>query len=64
MAPLVQVTMVEGRDEATRAELIRELTAAAAARVLGSPRERVRVLLYEVPAADWGVGGETKGSGG
>jgi 4-oxalocrotonate tautomerase len=59
MTPIVQVTLVEGRDEETRAALIRELTDAVE-RTTGSPRERVRVILHQVPAADWGVGGVTK----
>jgi 4-oxalocrotonate tautomerase family enzyme len=28
--------------------------------VLGVPRASIRVLLREVPAEHWGVGGETK----
>jgi 4-oxalocrotonate tautomerase len=57
--PIVQVTLVEGRDEETRAALIRELTDAVE-RTTGSPRDRVRVILHQVPAADWGVGGAVK----
>jgi 4-oxalocrotonate tautomerase len=60
--PLVQISLLEGRDEATRAALIGEVTEAVA-RTTGVARNRVRVILYEVPAAAWGVGGQTKAGG-
>lgn len=57
--PLVEVTLLEGRDEETRAALIRELTDAVE-RTLGTARNRVRVILNEVPDSNWGVGGVSK----
>jgi 4-oxalocrotonate tautomerase len=58
--PLIQVTLIEGRPMEAKAELIRTLTEAAVAS-LNAPREAVRVILQEVPAAHWGVGGVPKG---
>ncbi|MCK9511868.1 MAG: 2-hydroxymuconate tautomerase family protein [Pigmentiphaga sp.] len=57
--PLIQVILIEGRGAAEKAKLIRGLTDAAVEAV-GAPRESVRVILQEVPAAHWGVGGVSK----
>ncbi len=59
--PLIEVTLVEGRPQECKRALIAELTAAAV-RTIGAPRESVRVILSEVPAEHWGVGGEPKSS--
>lgn len=58
--PLIQVTLIEGRPAQAKADLIRELTQAVVS-TLDAPRESVRVILQEVPAAHWGVGGVPKG---
>lgn len=58
--PLLQVTLIEGRAPAQKRALIAELTDATV-RAIGAPRGSVRVILTEVPAAHWGVGGEPKG---
>ena len=57
--PLVQVTILEGRDAETKRALLHELTEAVV-RATGSPRASVRVLLHELPAAHWAVGGVPK----
>ena len=57
--PLVQVTMVEGRSQETKENLIREVTDAVA-RTADAPPETIRVILYEVPAGSWGVAGTSK----
>jgi 4-oxalocrotonate tautomerase len=57
--PLVQVTLLEGRSPERKERLIAELTDAVV-RAVESPRENVRVVLYEVPDADWGTGGVSK----
>jgi len=57
--PLVQVTLVAGRSATQKETLIGSLTDAVVS-ALGAPRESVRVLLYEVPSAHWGVGGKSK----
>ena len=57
--PLIQVTLIEGRTLDAKATLIGRLTDAAVA-ALGAPRESVRVIIQEVPAAHWGVGGLPK----
>ncbi|NLT07064.1 MAG: 4-oxalocrotonate tautomerase [Solirubrobacterales bacterium] len=57
--PLVQVTLIEGRDTAVKSELIARLTDAVV-ETTGAPRASVRVILSEVPAEHWGVGGVPK----
>ncbi len=57
--PLVQVTMIEGRSQEKKDALIREVTDAVA-RTSDAPREAIRVILYEVPAGQWGVAGVSK----
>lgn len=59
--PLIQVTLIEGRSTEQKSALIRGLTEAAV-EAIGAPRESVRVILHEVPAAHWGVGGVSKAS--
>lgn len=58
--PIIDVSLVAGRTPETKRALIRELTDAAE-RVLGVPRDSVRVLLRDVSAENWGIGGEPKG---
>jgi 4-oxalocrotonate tautomerase len=58
--PIVHVALIEGRPGALKEQLIAELTETIV-RVLGAPRETVRVLINELPAAHWGVGGVSKG---
>ncbi len=57
--PIIDVTLLEGRSPQVKAALIRQLTEAAH-QALGAPRESIRVLLRELPAENWGVGGESK----
>lgn len=57
--PLIQVTLIEGRSAEAKTALIRGLTDAAV-EATSAPRESVRVILQEVPAAHWGVGGVPK----
>ncbi len=57
--PIVEVKLVAGRDAQTKRALLHELTEAVV-RTTGAPRASVRVLLHEVPAAHWAVGGEPK----
>jgi 4-oxalocrotonate tautomerase len=55
---VLKVSLLEGRTEAQKAELIRRLTAAAEL-YLNEPAGDVRVILYDVPATNWGAGGVT-----
>ncbi len=57
--PLVQITLIEGRPADRKEALIGAATDAVVAS-LDAPRESVRVVLYEVPAGHWGVGGSSK----
>ena len=55
--PLIQVTMVQGRTVEQKHALIAKLTDALHEAV-GTPKDRIRVAIYEITADDWGIGGE------
>ena len=55
--PFVQITMLEGRTVEQKHDLIKRLTDATAGALGGDPA-RVRVVIYEVSADSWGIGGE------
>ena len=56
--PIVRIEMLEGRAPERKAELLRRVTEAVAETLAVRP-EQVRVLLYELPADHWAVGGRT-----
>jgi 4-oxalocrotonate tautomerase len=54
--PLVRIDILEGRPP----EVIEELharVAALVADIIGSPLDRVRTYVTEIPAGNWGIGG-------
>jgi 4-oxalocrotonate tautomerase len=55
---VLKVTMMEGRTPEQKEALIRRLSEAAA-RTFGYTLEEVRVLIYEVPKGNWGIGGRS-----
>ena len=55
---VLKVTILEGRSESVKAELIQRLTAAAGL-YLDEPTADIRVIIYEVPSSNWGAGGVT-----
>ena len=55
---ILRVTMVEGRTAEQKAALMQRLSLAAS-RHLGAPLEQVRLVIYEVPRAHWGIGGRS-----
>lgn len=56
--PLAQITIMEGRDSQMKASLIREVTEAIS-KSISAPKERIRVVIYEVPKSNWGIAGDT-----
>ncbi|NWA24781.1 2-hydroxymuconate tautomerase family protein [Pseudomonas gingeri] len=56
--PIMQVFLIEGRDEEQKARLIAALTEAAIESIQ-APRESVRVIITEVPKSDFGIAGKT-----
>jgi len=60
--PIVQIHLLEGRDAARRAELIERITDVLV-ETADATREKVVVLLNEIPRENWGSGGETKAAG-
>jgi 4-oxalocrotonate tautomerase len=57
--PIVEITLIEGRPSEQKRALIGQVTDTVE-RVLGVPRETIRVLLREVPPQNWGVAGVPK----
>jgi 4-oxalocrotonate tautomerase len=58
--PIVDITIVEGRPVEARAALMRQITDVVE-KTLGAPRQSIRVIIREVPAFHFAVGGEPKG---
>jgi 4-oxalocrotonate tautomerase len=56
--PLIDVTLVEGRNADQLRTLITALTAAAEDS-LGAPKESIRVVVRELPATHWAAGDVT-----
>ena len=57
--PVVQISLVQGRDAWHKRALVGAVTEAVV-QTLGVAPQQVRVLLYELPADHWGVGGVVK----
>jgi 4-oxalocrotonate tautomerase len=58
--PFVEVTLIEGRSREKKVALMKEVTDAVE-NTLGVPRDSIRVVLREVPAEHWAVGGVPRG---
>ncbi|RID88212.1 4-oxalocrotonate tautomerase [Peribacillus asahii] len=56
--PFIQIKILEGRPPEKKERLIREVSDLVAD-VLEAPVENVRVLIEEMPAAHWGIAGES-----
>lgn len=54
--PVVNITLVEGRSGAQLRALVESVTAAVEESI-GAARDSVRVILHEVPATHFAVGG-------
>jgi 4-oxalocrotonate tautomerase len=58
--PFVEITLMEGRSNDAKRALMKRVTDAVE-ETIGAPRAAIRVVLREVPAFHWAVGGEPKG---
>ncbi|MGQ3675300.1 2-hydroxymuconate tautomerase [Xanthobacter sp. TB0139] len=58
--PVVEITLIEGRSDEAKARL-HEKVAQAVHEAVDAPLEAVRVILREVPASHFSVGGVAKG---
>lgn len=56
--PIAQLYILEGRTDEQKSNLIREVTDAMS-RTINAPKERVRVIITEMPKAHFGIGGES-----
>jgi 4-oxalocrotonate tautomerase len=57
--PIVQISLVEGRDPAAIKHCIQEV-AQTLHRTLGAPMDTIRILVTQLPATQWGVGDRTR----
>jgi 4-oxalocrotonate tautomerase len=57
--PIIEVTLLEGRSQATKQRLIDALTNAAVDAV-GASRDSVRVMIWEIPPQNFAVAGVVK----
>jgi 4-oxalocrotonate tautomerase len=57
--PIIDVTLLDGRDDATKRRFMRELTDLAES-TLQIPRHSIRVVIREVPRSHYAVGGVPK----
>jgi len=55
--PILRVELWEGRSDEEKAQLIRKLTDATM-EVIGCPEGAVQVVIYDLPKANWGIGGQ------
>lgn len=54
--PMIRVEMFEGRSDEQKRALVDKLTDAFV-EAAGGSRDAVDVILYDVPKANWGIGG-------
>lgn len=58
--PIVEITLIEGRSDEAKGCLHKKV-AAAVHEAVGAPLDAVRIIIREVPAAHFSVGGMPKG---
>ncbi|MBK1851272.1 2-hydroxymuconate tautomerase [Marinobacter sp. 1-4A] len=56
--PIAQLYIIEGRSDEQKETLIREVSEAMA-RSLDAPKERIRVLITEMPKQHFGIAGQS-----
>lgn len=56
--PFAQIYLLEGRSEDMKRAVIEKVTQALHEAV-EAPRENIRVVITEVPKANWGIAGKT-----
>lgn len=56
--PIVQIQLLEGRSAEVKREIIYEMTETLS-KVLGAPKESIRIIIQEIPMEHWGVNGKT-----
>ncbi|HMO74361.1 MAG TPA: 2-hydroxymuconate tautomerase [Sphingopyxis sp.] len=56
--PLAQISILEGRSPEMIAEMAEAVTAAIS-ETLSAPRDRIRVVVTEIPAEKWFVAGQS-----
>jgi 4-oxalocrotonate tautomerase len=59
--PIVEITLVEGRDQTAKKRLVEKVTDAIIESI-AAPRDSVRIILREIPGDHFAVGGVLKGA--
>lgn len=59
--PIVEITLIEGRSHAQKERLVSKVTDAIV-EAIDAPVASVRIILREIPAKHFAVGGVLKGS--
>ncbi|WP_268751264.1 4-oxalocrotonate tautomerase [Aneurinibacillus migulanus] len=54
--PFIQISLIAGRSDEKVRELIKNVTDTVA-KTLEAPHANIRVLVSEIPASHWGIGG-------
>jgi 4-oxalocrotonate tautomerase len=57
--PIVQISLIAGRDEASIKRCLKAV-ARAVHETLGAPLETIRVIANQVPSTQWAVGDQTR----
>lgn len=57
--PIVQIQLLKGRDANQKKKLIESVTEAVSTSI-NADQSKIKVLLNEIPAENWGTGGVTK----
>lgn len=60
--PIVEITIIEGRDQGAKRRLVEKVTDAIAESI-AVPRDAVRIILREIPGEHYAVGGVLRGAG-
>ena len=55
--PLAQISLWAGRSLDEKRKVVEEVTEAIS-RALDYPKDNIRVILYELPKENWGIGGK------
>ncbi|WP_298423002.1 2-hydroxymuconate tautomerase [Rhodoblastus sp.] len=59
--PVVEITLIEGRNDEAKARLHAKV-AAAIHEAIDAPKESIRIIIREVPGVHFSVGGVAKAS--
>ncbi|MBA2933559.1 tautomerase family protein [Sphingomonas sp. CGMCC 1.13654] len=59
--PLAQISILEGRSEAMISRMAEDVTQAISV-ALATPRDKIRIVVTEIPTERWFIAGESVGA--